>query len=205
MLSLIAPKFGMDYDVNEWGADQRAASMRLEEYARVCATMKSANGYLPTPQMVLDSCAEWAQVNPQMDRHPAFQDFYQDWWQSDQGRTAEPLLRLVVQEVWQLHDQGGVKQAQEVVANQVAASAPQQAVMEQQHEQEMAAMAESEQGNKDQAVQEAIGQQMLKERDREHETESQMALKEHETGLELVKQEHAASLQPKEPKSSSQK
>jgi hypothetical protein len=125
LLSLLAPKYGIDYDVNEWGAGHRAASLRLEEYARVCGGL-SGNGQ-PSPEMVnvvFEHVAEWARVDPLMDNHAAFQDFYQDWWVSDEGRNADSLLRMVVKEVFMQHKGGLVVQAQEQSKDMVLAQVP---------------------------------------------------------------------------------
>jgi hypothetical protein len=141
LLSLIAPRFGIDYDVDEWGAGERSASMRLEEYARVCEII-AQGGYEPSDEMVsavLANCAEWAKVNPEMDNHQAYRDFYEDWWVSDEGRNADTLLRMVVQNVHGLHlNKGLVPQAQEQGAAQLAAKAPQMAADEQIQEEQQA-------------------------------------------------------------------
>jgi hypothetical protein len=140
LISLIAPRFGVEYDVNEWGAAQRSASMRLEEYARVAGIVESG-GYAPSPEMVdvvLANCAEWARVNPEMDSHKAFMDFLTDWWLSDEGRNASGLLRMVIQQVYALHKQGLVYQAQQEAAAGVAAQAPMMAAQEQITEEQQA-------------------------------------------------------------------
>lgn len=127
MISVIAPAFGQDYSIDEWGAAQRNASMRLEEYARVSEVV-SQGGYPPSPEMVqvvMTNTAEWARVNPVMDDHPAMINFYTDWWMSDEGRNADSLLRMVVQSVFALHKQGVIAQAQEIAsAAQSAMPAP---------------------------------------------------------------------------------
>jgi len=124
MLSVIAPAYGQDFDVNEWGADQRAASIRLQEYARVCETFANE---LPTPELIdviIANCPEWARVNAEMDRHPAYRNFYQDWFVSDAGRRADPLLRAVVQHVYELHAEGMVGQQQQVNSDAAEAQLP---------------------------------------------------------------------------------
>lgn len=196
MLSILAPNLGIDYSVDEWGAAQRNASMRLEEYARV-SQIVSEGGYPASPEMVqvvLTNVAEWARVNPQMDNHEAFRNFYQDWWLSDEGRNADSLLRLTVETVHGLHlNKGLVAQAQEQSAAQIAAQAPQQAMQEQmmgdqkaQQDQEM--MAADEQG-KAEMVQQALGEQALKERDREHQTQMDIAKKAFEVAVTPEKKE----------------
>lgn len=126
ILSKIAPKYGIDYDINEWGAAQRSAQMRLEEYARVAGII-AEGGYEPSPEMVevvLQQTALWAQVDPQMDNHAAFRNFYADWWQSDEGRNADPLLRMVVKAVHLLHREGVVEQQQGVMEDAIKAELP---------------------------------------------------------------------------------
>lgn len=126
MLSKLAPKYGIDYDVNEWGAAQRSAQMRLEEYARVAGII-AEGGYEPSPEMVevvLQQTAPWAQVDPQMDNHAAFRNFYADWWQSDEGRNADPLLRMVVKAVHLQHREGVVEQQQGMTEDAIKAELP---------------------------------------------------------------------------------
>jgi hypothetical protein len=128
-LSKIAPHYDIDYDVNEWGADQRAASIRLEEYARTAQSMSQSVSVDPDllaleVDIVLGQCPEWAQVNNAMDRHPAYRNFYQDWFVSDEGRRADPLLRAVIQRVYQLHGEGMVAVQQDANADAARTQLP---------------------------------------------------------------------------------
>lgn len=126
ILSKISPKYGIDYDINEWGASQRSASIRLAEYARVAGIIADG-GYEPSDGMmevVLGQVAPWARVDAQMDDHAAFRDFYADWWQSDEGRNAEPLLRMVVKAIHLMHREGMVAQAQGATEDTIKAELP---------------------------------------------------------------------------------
>jgi hypothetical protein len=188
LISLLAPSFEVDYSIDEWGAAQRNASMRLEEYARV-SKIVSEGGYPASPEkveVVLANIAEWARVDPLMDNHQAFRDFYSDWWLSDEGRNADSLLRLVVRTVHGQHlNKGIVGQAQEESAAQLAAKAPEMAAQEQMAEQAQqkaaADAAQAEETGKADMVMQALGQQALKEKDREHEAQVKAELKDHET------------------------
>lgn len=210
MMSLLAPAFDQDYSIDEWGAAQRNASMRLEEYARV-SKIVSEGGYPASPEMVevvLTNVSEWARVNPQMDKHDAFINFYQDWWISDEGRNADSLLRLTVESVVGLHKQGMVATAQEQSTMQLAAQAPQQVAQEQmsaeqQAQQEQQSAAANEQG-KAEVAEQAVGEQMLKERDREHQAQTDMAAKEHDTQQEIAKKAFEVAVTP-EPKPAAKK
>jgi hypothetical protein len=126
ILSIIAPKYGQDFSVDEFGAAQRSASIRLEEYAKVAkAVMES--GAPATPEVaaiVLQNCAEWAQVDPEMDNHQGFGNYYRDWFTSDEGRNANQLLRMVIRSVYQLHQQGNVEQQQQAVEDEIQATLP---------------------------------------------------------------------------------
>lgn len=191
MMSLLAPAFGQDYSVDEWGAAQRNASMRLEEMARV-SEIVAGGGYSASPeivQVVLMNIAEWARVNPQMDKHEAFRNFYQDWWLSDEGRNASSLLRSVVETVYRLHlNKGIVAQAQEQGAATIAAQAPQQAVQEQlvaqQQQQSAAQVEQSNAQSKQDMIEQALGQQALTERDREHQAQTDVAKKQSEAEIQ---------------------
>jgi hypothetical protein len=198
ILSLLAPAFEQDFSVDEWGAAQHNASMRLEEYARV-AKIITESGQPPSEQLLAtaqEQIVEWARVNPIMDPHPAMIDFYSDWWLSDEGRNASPLLRILVQKIVEQHKGGTVAQAQEQSTMQIAAKAPEMALQEQmttqQQQQSQAASAEAEQQGKAQVVEQALGEQALKEEDREHQAEVEMEKAEHEAELKAQLQEHDA-------------
>lgn len=198
LISLLAPRYGIDYSVDEWGAAQRSASMRLEEYARVSKIIEGG-GYPASPEMVqivLANVAEWARVNPLMDNHPAYVNFYQDWWQSDEGRNASSLLRLVVQEVRTLHvNKGVVSQAQEQSSVALAAKAPEMAAQEemanQQKQQQAAEMAQADDEAQAQTIEQATGEQMLKQHDREHEAQTEIDAHAQKAAIDLAAQ-HAA-------------
>jgi hypothetical protein len=200
LLSLIAPKYDIDYDVNEFGAAQRSASMRLEEYAKVC---KLAGDSLPTPetvQMVLANTAEWARVNPTMDNHLAYRNYFEDWWASDEGRNANPLLRMVVQTVHDLHlNKGIVTQAQQQSSVQIASKAPEMAAAEQVQAEQEAKMQEQSQAageqSKQDAVMEAVGKQALAQQDREHASQVKMDETEHKAVVDTLAK-HAAPTAP---------
>jgi hypothetical protein len=199
MLSIIAPAFNQDFSVDEWGAAQRNASMRIEEYARV-SKIVSGGGFPASEEMVqvvLANTAEWARVNPSMDQHEAFRDFYQDWWLSDEGRNADTLLRMVVQTVHDLHlSKGVVGQAQEMGAAQLASQAPQMAAQEQmaaqQKQQADAEAAQAGEQGKQEMVAQALGEHALKQDDREHEAQVEMQKKEHDALIQSQLKEHSA-------------
>lgn len=199
IVSLLAPNYGIDYSVDEWGAAQRNASMRLEEYARVSEVI-TQGGHPPSPEMVqvvLSNCAGWARINPTMDKHEAFRNFYEDWWVSDEGRNADPLLRLVVQEVHDSHlNKGIVKQGQDQSAAAIAVKAPEMDAMEQQanqqKQQQDAAAAQAEQQGKQDQVEAAIGEQALAERDREHAAQVKASETEQKAGIDAAHTEHQA-------------
>jgi hypothetical protein len=126
ILSTLAPKYGIEYDINEFGAVQRAAALRLSEYARVCGVITKA-GYPASPELVevvLQKCAPWARISPEMDNAEAYSEFYSDWYTSDEGMNADPLLRMVVERVHVLHREGAVYQAQQVAEGEAKAAIP---------------------------------------------------------------------------------
>lgn len=199
LISLIAPAFDQEFSVDEWGAAERAASMRLEEYARVSEVV-SQGGYPPSEEMVevvMSNTAEWARVNPEMDNHLAFRDFYEDWWMSDEARNADPLLRLVVEFVHGLHlNKGVVKQAQDQSAAQMAAQAPQMAAQEQmaQQQQQQAAeqqeqaaeqQAEGEEDAQADMINQSVGEQMMQQKDREHQAEVEVQTYEQKKAIDV--------------------
>lgn len=163
-LSIIAPHYGIDYDVNEWGADQREASLRLQEYARVVKSF--GQDQIPTPEsieVIIANCPNWARVNPEMDRHPAYRDWYQDWFVSDEGRRADPLLRAVIQRVYQLHGEGMVSTQQQVNKDAALAQLPtklaQNVAREIDHQQQM----EQQEDQLEQQEEHAAGQMIVQQ------------------------------------------
>jgi len=177
ILSLLAPMFGIPYSVDEFGAAQRAASLRMEEYARVSEGVASPDA-VPTPetvQVVLANCPEWARVDPIMDDHPAFIDYYTDYWMSDEGRNASPLLRMVIRAVVDVHkNKGLVAQGQEKVTIDTAIKAPALAAADEAaaHQQE----ATHEQAEKD-LIKQKLGEAHLAQLDREHQAEVELQTK----------------------------
>lgn len=215
ILALMAPKFGIPFSVNEFGAAQRTASLRLEEYARVAASQANSPQTPETVQTILDNCAEWARVDPIMDDHPAFLDYYEDWWMSDAGRNADFMLRMVISAIHKLHKDGLVAQGQDKTTMDTAAKAPALAAADE-------AAAKQQQEAHDQAEQDMIKQELgkahLAQLDREHEAEvqlrTQMALNEQEAGIakdaekfetdqEIREDRVVAKLTPKKPASGS--
>lgn len=196
ILSEVANKFGMSLDLDEFGATRRVASLRLKEYARVASVIEEA-GFPPSDQLaevVLAQSPLWAQVNPEMDHHVAFMDVYSDWFSSDEGLNASDLLRMAVQKAHELHrNKGIVHQAQEEAGVQLAVKAPEMAAQEQmvnqQKEQEAAQMTEAEDAAKTEMIEHEIGQQALKEKDREHASQVKMAEVEHAAMIDVMKQE----------------
>lgn len=205
VLSLVAPAFGIPFTVNEFGAAQRAASLRLEEYARVT---KSQTGSPPTPEtvkMILENCAEWARVDPLIDPHPAFLDYYLDWFMSDEGRNSDPLLRMVIRAVVGLHKKGLVAESQEKSEMEVAADAPKLAAAEEaanaQAEQAEAQTQQAHEQGKQELIQQKLGEQILAEQDREHEadveTEKELTLMDHQASIDAELLERKAALDAK--------
>lgn len=203
LLSLLAKNYGISFDINEWGAAQRLASMRLEEYARVSKII-SQGGYQPSPEMVavvLTNCAEWARPDALMDDHAAMRNFWKDWFRSDEGRNADTLLRMVVRKVFELQGTGTAEQAKEVTKIKIEAQEPERQLAEQQSaEAQQGAAAADEQG-KQEEVMRAIGEQKLKEHDREHQAQTEIETDEHRAGLEIAKHAAIQELTPDTPQS----
>lgn len=196
VLATIAPMLGVPYSVNEFGAAQRAASMRLEAYSRIAEGVASPDT-IPTPEtveVVLSNCPEWARVDPLMDTHDAYLDYYEDWWMSDEGRNADTLLRMVVSAVVGQHKQGIVAQGQEKATMQTAIQAPAMAAADEAAAQQGAEA--HEQAEQD-LIKQKLGETHLAELTREHEAEVEMELKTHETDEEIRKAAAISRFTPK--------
>lgn len=183
VLALLAPKYGVDYTVNEWGATERAASLRLREWARIASVIERG-GFPASPELaevVLQQAPGWAQINPTMDNHPAFMNYLRDWWTSDEGTAAAPLLRMVVEKAHLIHGAGGVVQGQLETMAGMAAQAPMQAAQEEQA-QAQAAQAQAQADEQRQAE----GMKMMAEREMSREDEERA--REHELTMAVAKQ-----------------
>lgn len=202
IVSDLAEKFGMSMDLDEFGAARKVASLRVREYARVAGIIESQMPASPELALVvLQQVPLWAQINPEMDNHPGFMDAYEDWFMSDEGLNAGDLLRMSIEKAHEIHrNKGLVYQGQQQNAAQIAMQAPQQAIQEQlanqQKEQQGAEMAQAEQQGKQDMVQQALGQQMIKESDREHASQVKMNEAEHKAALDAAGREHQAALKP---------
>jgi hypothetical protein len=173
VLATLAPKYGVEYSVNEWGATERAAGLRLREWARIASVIERG-GFAPSEELadvVLQQAPAWAQINPTMDNHPAYMDYFTDWWTSDEAAGASPLLRMVVERAHLIHGAGGVVQEQLKGVAGMAAQAPVMAAQEQQR------TAQSEEAAQMKAAE--LGMQ----------AEDEEARREHELALTMAKQQ----------------
>ncbi len=120
----------------------------------------------------VDKDGEVLSCNYLLDRHEEYIDAYTSWLLTSEGRAASPFVRAVINRVIVKHYDGRVEQAQFQQMQEMAVQAPQQqaqqeAMAAQQQETE-AQLAEAEdQGAADQ-IEQAIGEQAMKEKDREH-------------------------------------
>jgi hypothetical protein len=95
----LAKVFKQPIQLGGWNATEREAARRIEEFAKVVASMVSRGYVEPSDEMasaVLE-LARTAKLNVEMDAHPAFIAFHLDWWVSDEARTAPDLLKKVVE------------------------------------------------------------------------------------------------------------
>lgn len=197
--------YGRGLDLTSYQSERVEARIRLERLGQVANVLEKESGVSvydssgtaePTmvqlciekarliPELpVFDQDGEPVCVNPILDRHEEYIYAYSSWLLKSEGRAASPFVRAVVNYVIFQHYKGKTAMAQFEQAQQIAANAPAQAVQEQISQERQAIAAEeqalADEQAKGEMVQQAIGQQMLKERDREHQTEMDMVKTEH--------------------------
>jgi hypothetical protein len=182
-----------------YGATEREAARRLEEFAKVARVMVSG-GYTEATdemaQVILDSATN-AALNVEMDNHPAFVNFYRDWWVSDEARVAPPVLKKAVELRVREHKAAMVEGKQkadllsavaeipnklaQVASGQIDAQAEGQSQQMQAEQQIGLQSAQAEQQLAQQAAETELAM-----RDREHEAVTDALSREHEA---VVKQE----------------
>lgn len=207
IIANLARVFKQPMNVGGFNATQREAARRIEELGKVVRLLESRGYSEPTEEMarvVLASAPE-AELNIEMDNHPAFIDFHRDWWVSDEARNASPLLKKVVEIRNREHKEAMVQGAQTEKVNTLRAQLPdlkaQQMVEESQANQSMALegqRAEQQMALQDQAMEQRMAtsqadanaeleRQMaeneLKAEDREHKVVVDMANREHEAAM----------------------
>jgi hypothetical protein len=122
----LAKVFKQPLSEGGWGATEREAARRIEEFAEVAAILVGQGLDADTPQAgqyILDNATD-AQMSPEMDNHPVFEQFYKDWWVSDEARTAPKCLKAAVRLRTLEHKNGQVGVAQDANAREVAAQIP---------------------------------------------------------------------------------
>lgn len=210
IIAALAKTFKQPMSVGGFNATQREAARRIEEFGKV-VTLLESRGYVEATdemaQVVLDSATD-AQMSVEMEDHPAFQDYYRDWWISDEARNASPLLRAAVRKRYLEHQDAMVQDAQRNKVNTLRTQIPdvvaQQKVAEAQGQQQMEMQAQqAEQGMEQQAAQMTLEQEgaaaelerqavesELKAADREHALEAKIVDREH---AQMVRQTPQAS------------
>jgi hypothetical protein len=200
---------GRGLDLNAYQSDRIEARIRLERLREVAEFVEKGSGVpvydqqgVPVGSMI-NLAIEKARLvpeltitsengdpictNPILDRHDEYIEAYSSWLLTSEGRDASPFVRAVVNRVIVRHYDGKVQFTQFMQQEEMKANAPQMAAQEQmmaaQHEQERAEMAEAEQSSKQDMIIQALGEQAIKETDREHEAGVKMKLAEHQAKL----------------------
>lgn len=127
LIAMAADRYGItDLDFNGWTSTEQVAQARIRAFAKTISVMLKHRVNLPLEaliQEVLDQTPE-AAIDNEMDNHPIFLQFYENWWASDEGRTAPPLLKHVIHVQHVLHRAGIVYKAQNIAKDELAGEAP---------------------------------------------------------------------------------
>jgi transcription elongation factor Elf1 len=197
---------GRGLDLNSYQSDKIEARIRLERVRQVAEALEKS-GEVPVydsqgspvsslvnlvleksrlvPELpAIDPNGEPICTNAILDRHDEYIDSYSSWLLTSEGRSASAFVRAVVNKVVLKHYDGKVEFAQFMEAEQMKAKAPAMAAQEQmanqQKEQAAAEAAQADEQAKQDMVVQALGEHALKQDDREHEAQVEMAKKEHE-------------------------
>jgi hypothetical protein len=125
-IAMAADAFDVDIEIGGWNPTALVAMGRIRAFAETIDTMRRRRLTQPNEQnvgMVILYTPD-AAVDKDLDNHVLFQEYYNQWWSSDEGRSAPPLLKAVVKAQWILHRQGIVYQAQEKAKDELAANEP---------------------------------------------------------------------------------
>ena len=126
-------------------------------------------------------------MNAVLDRHDEYIDAYTSWLLTSEGRASSSFVRAVINRVIVKHYDGKVEQAQFMQMQAMAAEAPAPAVQEKQANDQQQATAEAEDQGKAEMIEQAIGQQAMAEKDREHASKVKMSETEHAAQVEVMK------------------
>ena len=98
VLSNVAKALKQPMSIGGWNATEHEAARRIEEFGKIVLLLEKS-GYTEDTdalaQVVLDSATS-AMLDEEMDNHPAFIQFYKDWWVSDESVNASSLLKRAV-------------------------------------------------------------------------------------------------------------
>jgi len=127
LLALAARSYGItEIDFAGWTATEQVAQDRIRAFAKTVAVFQKRNVRLPLAtlvEQVIISTPE-AMIDNEMDQHGLFLQFYENWWASDEGRTAPLLLKAVIKAQHVLHRAGVVEKGVNKTKADLAIEAP---------------------------------------------------------------------------------
>lgn len=202
--------YGRGLDLNSYESDKVEARIRLERVRQVAEFVEKGSGVpvydqrgAPVSSM-LDLCLEKAKLIPELgtvdgngepictnailDRHDEYIDAYSSFLLTSEGRSASPFVRAVINKIIIKHYDGKAIFAQFMQSEQLKAQAPAMAAQEQmaneQQQQQSAQQAQTDAQSKQNMIEQALGQQALTERDREHQAQTDIAKKQSEAEIQ---------------------
>lgn len=125
-IAMAADAFDIDIDIGGWNPTALVAMGRIRAFAETIDTLRKYRLTQPNEenvQTVILYTPE-AAVDNDLDNHVLYQEYYSQWWASDEGRSAPPLLKAVVKANWLLHRAGIVYQAQQKAVDELKANEP---------------------------------------------------------------------------------
>jgi hypothetical protein len=150
LIAMAANIYGItEIDFAGWTATEQVAQDRIRAFAKTVEIFKKRNVRLPPEELVeqVIISTPQAMIDNEMDQHGLFMQFYENWWSSDEGRTAPLLLKMVIKAQHVLHRAGLVEKGQNKTKDDLAIEAPKA-----QAAAEMAAMSGGGQQNKEPSV-----------------------------------------------------
>lgn len=127
LIAKAAAVYGVtDVDVGGWTSSETVAAARIRAFAKTVQTYEKRGKKQPSRELVeqvINSTPE-CYIDYEMDNHPLFIAFYDQWWPSDEGTSCSPLLRAVIKAQRILHRMGIVYKAQNTAKDKIAADAP---------------------------------------------------------------------------------
>lgn len=191
ILSNVARVLKQPLQIGGWGATEREASRRLEEFGKVATLLASHVGVLDEMATIVLTQAKNAAMSVEMDDHPVFMKFYREWWVSDEARNAPSVLKRAVEMRYIEHKDAMVENVQDANARAIEGQLPNKVAEAVSGQAEAAAQTDNANQAAQGQTEQAGLQQQMGQADREHEAQVELGKQAESNRLAAQDREHA--------------